>query len=75
MNRKKQVPRNLNQIAELLDVGPWRIRYILQSRRYIKPVITLPTMRLYDDKAVEQIKAELRTIEEKYTRQLAVSAT
>ena len=75
MSSEKQVLWNLNQIAELLDVGPWRIRYILQSRRHIKPTMTLPSMRLYDEKAVEQIKAELKTIDEKYTRQLAVSAT
>lgn len=65
MNRKKQVPRNLNQIAELLDVGPWRIRYILQSRRHIKPIMTLPTMRLFNESAVEQIKFELEAIEQK----------
>lgn len=65
MSKQEPVLRNLNQIAELLDVGPWRVRYILQSRRHIKPTMTLPTMRLFDEKAVEQIRAELRTIEAK----------
>ena len=60
--------RNQNQIAELFDVGPWRIRYLLQSRRYIKPAVTLPTMRLFGEKAVGQIKAELKAIEARRSR-------
>lgn len=65
MSKKTPVLRNLNQIAELLDVGPWRIRYVLQSRRHIKPTMTLPTMRLFNERAVERIRAELRAIEAK----------
>lgn len=60
--------RNQNQIAELFDVGPWRIRYLLQSRRYIKPAVVLPSMRLFDEKAVGQIKAELKVIEARQSR-------
>lgn len=62
MSKKTPVLRNLSQIAELLEVGPWRIRYILQSRRHIKPTMTLPTMRLFNEKAVEQIKDEIKAI-------------
>lgn len=59
---------NLNQIARLLDVGPWRIRYVISSRHYIQPAVILPTMRLFGEKAVGQIKAELKVIEARRSR-------
>ncbi|MEE9130812.1 MAG: hypothetical protein V3T84_12395 [Phycisphaerales bacterium] len=73
MSRKIPDLWNLNQIAERLDVGPWRVRYVITSRRHIKPAVVLPTMRLFDEKAVKQIKTELELIDTKPKKQFAPS--
>ncbi len=65
---------NINQIAEQLDINYWRVRYVLQTRKEIQPVIDTSRAKLYDAKAVRQIKAALKSIDAKQAKQ-RVTAT
>lgn len=50
-------------IAEHLQVSLHRVQYILRTRKHIKPSAYGGILRLYDSKAIAQVRHELNAIE------------
>ena len=73
MRKRPDEPLSVNRIAALLDVDYWRVRYIVNARRSIKPAIVIQAMKFYDANGVRQIKAELKAIGTKQAKQRAAS--
>lgn len=53
------------EIAEILDEPFYRIRYVLQTRRHIKPVQRSERLKLYDSDAFRQITMEIEKLNQR----------
>lgn len=71
MRKKPDEPLSVNRVAELLGVDYWKVRYIVNARRFIKPAVVIQSMQFYDAKAIRQIKVELNMIDAKAKRRAA----
>jgi len=52
----------LKQLASILGVSVDRVRYILDTRYHIKPVVTVENMRFYRPDALAMLRHELNAI-------------
>jgi hypothetical protein len=50
-------------MADQLDVPLHRVGYILRTRHHIRPSALAGTLRLYDQKAVAQVRHEINAID------------
>ncbi len=64
---------SVNQIADKLGVGFWRVRYVINSQRGIEPAMTHRSLKLYDTEGIRQIKVELKAIDAKQAKQRSAS--
>ena len=70
MRKRPDEPLSVNRIAALLDVDYWKVRYIVNARRSIKPAIVVQAMRFYDAEGIAKIKAELKRIKPRRREQI-----
>jgi hypothetical protein len=56
-------------IARKLGVSLRRVLYILETRRHIRPTARAGTLRLYDRRAISQIRYELNLMDARRCRQ------
>jgi hypothetical protein len=60
------------RIAALLRVPLHRVLHVLATRRYIRPSARAGTLRLYDRRAVAQVRHELNAIDARRDRTPAI---
>ena len=54
-----------NQMAKALDVGPWRVRHLLDTRSGFEPVQMVGPIKLYDQRTLRRVAADLTELDER----------
>ena len=54
-----------NEMAKQLDVGPWRVRHLLDTRSGFEPVQRVGPIKLYDKKTLRRVAAGLAELDER----------
>ena len=53
---------SIGSIAKALGHRRAQVKYVLDSRESIKPIATIAGTRVYDNKAIAQVRAELKLV-------------
>ncbi len=68
MNRSVPSLATPGKLAETLGVPLHRVLYVLATRRHICPSARAGTLRLFDKRAIAQVRHELNAIEARRAR-------